>query len=79
MAAVMVEPLLGSHGFLTGTTEYLQAMQQISAEYGALFNLDEVKTFRLDTGGGRAESTDRFDHAGAKAVSHGGTLVATPW
>ncbi len=52
VAAVMVKhPLLGSYGFVTGTLEYLQVVQQISAEYGALFILDEVQTLRLDTGG----------------------------
>ncbi len=51
VAAVVVEPMLGSHGFVEGTTEYLQAVQDITAEYGALFILDEVQTLRLDTGG----------------------------
>ena len=50
VAAVVVEPMLGSHGFVKGTTEYLQAVQNLTAEFGALFILDEVQTLRLDTG-----------------------------
>lgn len=51
VAAVVVEPMLGSHGFVTGTKHYLQTVQKITAEFGALFILDEVQTLRLDTGG----------------------------
>ena len=83
---------------MTGTLEYLQAGQQISVEYGALFILDVIQILRLDRGrtqqlydlspdltsmakimgGGRAETMDLFDPAGAKAVSHGGTFNGNP-
>ena len=51
VAAVVVEPLLGSHGFVTATPEYLQAVRSLTADRGVLLVLDEVQTFRLDTGG----------------------------
>ncbi len=51
VAAVVVEPLLGSHGFVTATPEYLQAVRKITADRSVLLILDEVQTFRLDTGG----------------------------
>ncbi len=51
VAAVVVEPLLGSHGFVTATPEYLQTVRKITADRSVLLILDEVQTFRLDTGG----------------------------
>ena len=44
-----------SHGSVTDKAEYLQETQQLAAEYGALFILDEAQTLRW--GSGSAESS----------------------
>lgn len=54
IAAVIVEPLLASHGMVTATPDYLQAVRQITAAHDILLILDEVQTFRLDSGGAQA-------------------------
>lgn len=51
VAAVVVEPLLGSHGFVTAAPEYLQTVRAMTADRDVLLILDEVQTFRLDSGG----------------------------
>ena len=54
IAAVIVEPLLGSHGYAPASQEYLQSVRQVTAEHGLLLILDEVQTFRLDFGGAQS-------------------------
>lgn len=51
LAAVIVEPLLGSHGMVTATRNYLQAVRRLTAANDILLILDEVQTLRLDAGG----------------------------
>jgi predicted acetylornithine/succinylornithine family transaminase len=43
-AAVILEPVQGEGGVVSGTSEYLRGAQQIAHEAGALFLLDEVQT-----------------------------------
>ncbi len=54
IAAVIVEPLLASHGMVTATPDYLQAVRAITASHDIPLILDEVQTFRLDSGGAQA-------------------------
>ena len=54
IAAVIVEPLLGSHGYTTATQSYLEAVRRVTEENDVLLVLDEVQTFRLDQGGAQA-------------------------
>ncbi len=54
VAAVIVEPLLASHGMVTATPGYLQAVREITIAHNILLILDEVQTFRLDSGGAQA-------------------------
>ncbi|KAF4455169.1 glutamate-1-semialdehyde 2,1-aminomutase [Fusarium austroafricanum] len=51
VAAVLVEGMQGSGGGLPGHTEFLQGIQEIAANAGVLFIIDEVMTSRLSGGG----------------------------
>ena len=51
LAAVVVEPVLGSGGVIPATREFLQALREESAAHGVLLVLDEVMTSRLSPGG----------------------------
>lgn len=50
VAAILLEPVLG-HVNVAGEARYLERAQELAAEHGALFILDEVITLRLDEGG----------------------------
>jgi acetylornithine/N-succinyldiaminopimelate aminotransferase len=43
-AAVLVEPILGAGGVVSLTEEYLKSIQEICAEEGMLFCMDEIQT-----------------------------------
>ncbi len=47
LAAVLVEPMLGSGGCIPGTPAFLHALQEAAHEVGALLIVDEVMTSRL--------------------------------
>jgi len=51
IAAVILEPVMGSGGLLAATTDFLVAVQRAARAAGALLVLDEVITLRLSTGG----------------------------
>jgi glutamate-1-semialdehyde 2,1-aminomutase len=51
LAAVIVEPLLGSIGMVPAVPEYLQALREAATQVGALLIFDEVISFRLAPGG----------------------------
>jgi glutamate-1-semialdehyde 2,1-aminomutase len=51
LAAVVVEPVLGSGGVIPATREFLQALREESTAQGALLIFDEVMTSRLSPGG----------------------------
>jgi glutamate-1-semialdehyde 2,1-aminomutase len=54
LAAVLVEPVMGSAGMIPAEPGYLAGVREVAAEVGALFVVDEVITLRLATGGGQA-------------------------
>lgn len=55
IAAVIVEPIAANMGFVLPQDGYLQGLQTICRQEGALFILDEVMTgFRVATGGAQA-------------------------
>jgi glutamate-1-semialdehyde 2,1-aminomutase len=54
LAAVLVEPVLGSGGCIPGTPEFLQTLRRGAAGHGALLIFDEVMTSRLSPGGRQA-------------------------
>jgi glutamate-1-semialdehyde 2,1-aminomutase len=51
IAAVFLEPVLGSGGVVAARPEFLKGVSAAAHEAGALFVLDEVLTFRFATGG----------------------------
>jgi glutamate-1-semialdehyde 2,1-aminomutase len=51
LAAVLVEPMLGSGGCIPGEPAFLTALQEGARSVGALFILDEVMTSRTSAGG----------------------------
>lgn len=50
MAAVIVEPMLGS-GALPADREFLEGLRAVTTECGVMLVFDEIITFRLDVGG----------------------------
>lgn len=54
IAAVFLEPVLGSGGIIPATPEFLEGVRAAAREAGALFVLDEVLTFRFAAGGCQA-------------------------
>lgn len=51
VAAVIVEPVLGSLGMVPAEREFLVALREATAEHGVLLVFDEVITLRLGVGG----------------------------
>jgi glutamate-1-semialdehyde 2,1-aminomutase len=51
LAAVLVEPMLGSAGCIPATPEFLTMLREETIAAGALLVFDEVMTSRLSTGG----------------------------
>ena len=54
LAAILVEPMLGSGGCIPGEPAFLRGLQELAKECGALFVFDEVMTSRLSIGGRQA-------------------------
>ncbi len=51
LAAVIVEPVLGSMGMVPATTEFLECLRQATLDHGIVLIFDEVITLRLNEGG----------------------------
>lgn len=51
IAAVIVEPILGSVGFIPAEREFLSGLRAEADRHGMVFILDEVQSFRLSRGG----------------------------
>lgn len=51
LAAVIVEPMLGSGGCIPARPEFLAALRKATAEVGAVLIFDEVMTSRMSAGG----------------------------
>ena len=54
LAAVLVEPVLGSCGYVPATRTFLQGLRALTTRLGILLIFDEVQTFRLSAGGAQA-------------------------
>lgn len=51
LAAVIVEPMLGSMGMVPATRAYLQALREVTQKHGIILIFDEVVTLRAAEGG----------------------------
>jgi glutamate-1-semialdehyde 2,1-aminomutase len=54
LAAVIVEPVLGSCGYVPAKPGFLQGLRDLTRRLGILLIFDEVQTFRLSAGGAQA-------------------------
>jgi glutamate-1-semialdehyde 2,1-aminomutase len=54
VAAVLVEPILGSCAYVPAQSEFLQGLRDLTKRLGILLIFDEVQTFRLSSGGAQA-------------------------
>jgi len=54
IAALIIEPILGSAGFIPAEREFLAGLRAETERHGIVFILDEVQSFRLDRGGAQA-------------------------
>src|SRR5262249_32637689 len=54
LAAVIVEPVLGSSGMIAARAPYLVALREITARYGIVLIFDEIITLRVASGGAQA-------------------------
>ncbi|KAK8138070.1 Beta-phenylalanine transaminase [Apiospora sp. TS-2023a] len=52
IAAIIVEPMIGSGGCILGATEFLAHLRKTATKIGAVLVFDEVMTSRLYSGGG---------------------------
>lgn len=55
LAAVIVEPVLGSMGVISATNEFLTALREACSQHGIVLIFDEVITLRLGIGGVQTE------------------------
>jgi glutamate-1-semialdehyde 2,1-aminomutase len=51
LAAVIIEPVMGSSGMIPARPDYLRALRDLTARNGVLLILDEIITLRLSSGG----------------------------
>ena len=54
LAAVIIEPMLGSGGMIPAEKEYLKALREMTEAVDAMLVFDEVVTFRLSRGGAQS-------------------------
>ena len=54
LAAVIVEPVLGSMGMIPATVEFLSTLRELTREHDIILIFDEVITLRLAAGGAQA-------------------------
>ncbi|MDX6748594.1 aminotransferase class III-fold pyridoxal phosphate-dependent enzyme [Geminicoccaceae bacterium 1502E] len=55
LAAIIVEPMMGSGGAIPGDAEFLQALRDAATRHGIVLIFDEVMTSRLSPGGLQAK------------------------
>jgi glutamate-1-semialdehyde 2,1-aminomutase len=75
IAAVILEPVMGSGGLLAASADFLVAVQQAARAAGALLILDEVITLRLSTGGAQQVLGVRPDLTAMGKIIGGGFPV----
>lgn len=54
VAAILLEPMMGSAGAIPSQPGYLQRLRELATEHGALLIFDEVQTLRFHPGGAQA-------------------------
>ncbi len=54
LAAIVVEPMMGSAGAIPAQAGYLQLLRELATRAGALLIFDEIQTLRMSVGGAQA-------------------------
>lgn len=75
IAAVIIEPVMGSRGMIPADPEYLRFVREITQANEVLLVLDEVMTFRLDRGGAQAVYGTKPDLTAFAKIIGGGFPV----
>jgi glutamate-1-semialdehyde 2,1-aminomutase len=75
VAAVIIEPVMGSAGMLAADHAFLEALRGLTLEYGALLIFDEVMSFRLEPGGAQEHFRVRPDLTTFAKIIGGGFPV----
>ncbi len=75
IAAVIVEPVMGSAGMLPAQQAFLEALRALTVESGALLIFDEVMSFRLMPGGMQEHYRVRPDLTSFAKIIGGGFPV----
>ena len=75
VAAVIIEPVMGSAGMLPADHAFLEALRGLTLEYGALLIFDEVMSFRLEPGGAQEHYRVRPDLTTFAKIIGGGFPV----
>ena len=75
IAAVILEPVMGSGGLLAASADFLVSVQQAARAAGVLLVLDEVITLRLSTGGAQQVLGVRPDLTAMGKIIGGGFPV----
>lgn len=75
IAAMILEPMMGSRGMIPADREYLQLVREATASNGIMLILDEVMTFRLDLGGAQKLYEVRPDLTAFAKIIGGGFPV----
>lgn len=75
LAAVIVEPMLGSTGAIPAIPGFLAALREAADEVGALLIFDEIQTFRLAPGGAQETVGIRPDLTTFAKVIGGGLPI----
>jgi glutamate-1-semialdehyde 2,1-aminomutase len=75
VAAVIIEPVMGSAGMLPADQAFLEALRTLTLEHGALLIFDEVMSFRLEPGGAQEHYRVRPDLTTFAKIIGGGFPV----
>lgn len=75
IAAVIVEPVMGAGGMIPAERGFLAALRAMTVEHGILLILDEVMTFRLESGGMQEHDRVRPDLTTFAKIIGGGFPV----
>jgi glutamate-1-semialdehyde 2,1-aminomutase len=76
VAAVIVEPILGSGGVIPAEPAFLRRLRELTTAWGMLLIFDEVISFRIGPGGAQAEYGVRPDLTTLGKIIGGGFPVA---
>jgi glutamate-1-semialdehyde 2,1-aminomutase len=76
LAAVIVEPVLGSSGMIPARRGYLEALREMTTRFGILLILDEVISLRLAPGGAQSLYGVRPDLTVMGKIIGGGYALA---